>query len=533
MLEMRIFKRISLLLVVSAALVLVFAGCSGSGTSGKINSPQDVNTLTSNNLTVEYVDETYENGTGSYVKISGLKDEKVEAAINNTIYNKFCEMRDADGKLPYRGVQLEITDDYSVESMGIFATCTANFNNILSVQLSKSTSYQNGSDELGCKNTSDSDALNFDLNTGKQITLAQVFCDDVDYKDFLDRYVEQASYRYADSENNYTYEGGDVIRLTSSFDGISDDQKFYINWRTNSINLIFDYNTPEIYCDNFSPIELSVELGDNSALASRFYDENTSLFTDETTVSKLLLEKPFDESEAVFKSDTINVDASAAGLDELSIQTQVAYYNDMDSAVLKFIKDRLDPPKEGLNEYLEALSSAVEKYGKDDVVTDAFYTVTCNRFGSYTNVSANLNWNIYTNSGTDDSLNNDAYSETVCFKDGSSEPMKFEDVFADSSNIKDVVVNAFKATVKETESDGTLRALTEDELNALEEVYNKVADQISGFELTAESMVLTYDDDPFEMIEKIFSDEDDMWKYNISFGYVNYTCFGCENLNIF
>ena len=90
-----------------------------------------------------------------------------------------------------------------------------------------------------------------------------------------------------------------------------------------------------------------MELGDNSALASRFYDENTSLFTDETTVSKLLLEKPFDESEAVFKSDTINVDASATGLDELSIQTQVAYYNDMDSAVLKFIKTGLTRRKKG------------------------------------------------------------------------------------------------------------------------------------------------------------------------------------------
>lgn len=530
MLEMRIFKKISLLLVVSAALALVFAGCSGN--SGKIKSPQDVNTLTSNNLTVEYVDENYENGTGTYVKISGLKDEKVEAAINNTIYNKFCEMRDADGKLPYRGVQLEITDDYYVENYSVFATCTANFNNILSVELSKSTNYQNKNDELDFKNTYDTDGLNFDLNTGEQITLAQVFCDDVDYKEFLGQYVEQASYRYADSEN-YTYEGGDVIRLTSAFDEISDDQKFYVNWRTNSINLIFDYETPQVYCEEFSPVELSVELGDNSALASRFYDENTSLFTDETTVSKLLLEKPFDESEAVYKADIINVDASAAGLDELSIQTQVEYYNDMDSAVLKFIKDRLEPPKEGLNEYLEALSSAVEKYGKDDVVTDAFYTISCSRFGSYTNVSSNLNWNIYTNSGTDDSLDNDAYSETVCFKEGSSEPMKFEDVFADGSNIKDVVINAFKATVKDTEADGALRALTDDELKALDELYDKLYDQISGFQLTGESMVLNYDDYLLDMIDKIFPDEDDMWRYNISFGYVNYTCFGCDNLNIF
>ncbi len=345
--------------------------------------------------------------------------------------------------------------------------------------------------------------------------------------------MQQASYRYSDSED-YTYEGGDLIRLTSAFDEISDDQKFYINWRTNSINLIFDYNTPEVYAYGFSPIELDVELGENSALASRFYDENVSLFTDETTVSKLLLQKPFDESEAAFKSDTISVDASAAGLGELSIQTQVEYYNDMDSAALEFIKDRLEPPKEGINKYLKALSAAVEKYGKDEVLTDAFYTVTCNRFGAYTNVSANLNWNIYTNSGIDDSLDSDAYNESVCYKDGSSEPVAFEDLFADGSNMKEVLVNGFKGDLQRTAEGGTLRALTDEELAALDSFFNDIVDEVEGFQLTAESMVLTYDENAvYEKLKAIFPDEDDLWLYNVTYQYVNYNDMGCDNLTIF
>ena len=152
------------------------------------------------------------------------------------------------------------------QSCYVSVSLSANINNILSLCLYRSCSFNR---EEGREfYLSEEETLNIDLNTGNEISLEEVFADGVDYRDYINRYVEKESFSGADAELWYS-EGDSNLKLTAPFKGIDAGQKFLISEYDGNIQLIFDYNNPEVYCENWSPVTFTVKMNENRGSRQR------------------------------------------------------------------------------------------------------------------------------------------------------------------------------------------------------------------------------------------------------------------------
>jgi hypothetical protein len=133
------------------------------------------------------------------------------------------------------------------------------------------------------------EGLTFDLNTGNEITLADVFADNVDYLALLNNAVmKDLNEVSAQDEGYFTRWHG--LKLAESFKGLSPDQKFFLD--AYGINLIFDYDTPEFYLSDFMAQTIHIpyeNLNRSVAIMKRFYDEREKIFTSEDEEVKSLI----------------------------------------------------------------------------------------------------------------------------------------------------------------------------------------------------------------------------------------------------
>ncbi len=173
---------------------------SGSGSQpamrngGAVQSPQNVTYGVYNRLVFEHYGDDSERPGCAY--IYGLKDMDVEDKINQAIIDTYDELRASDVP-PYRGIRSYLGPEPEPEEMEWYNCGTysmecnsyANFNNILSVGVFKSSTYKAPDGDDNLTYVSDMRTLNFDLNTGEQIALEDLFCDDVDGLAILSDYI--------------------------------------------------------------------------------------------------------------------------------------------------------------------------------------------------------------------------------------------------------------------------------------------------------------------------------------------------------
>lgn len=232
--------------------------------------------------------------------VSGLKDKNVEQKINDRIREVYEELIASDLP-PYRGIKKKIPENALMAEDYVYISEEANYNNILSLSLQRNTTYaipnENGSYlrapegyYMNTEYVTDSRTLNFDLNTGEEFSLIDVFADDSDYMALLnDAVAEELRITDAQEEEYYIRWGG--IKLTESFKGLSHDQKFCVT--PYSVRLFFDYSTPQYYLDGFWAHSIDVSFGNLNgevAVTERFYDENEeSIFISDEPAGKSLI----------------------------------------------------------------------------------------------------------------------------------------------------------------------------------------------------------------------------------------------------
>ncbi len=330
---------LTLILILALAVILTFTGCESLGrdnvppttgnpetegegstttegyfTSGKsVTAPVEILYTVQNPL--EIVSEVITEGTDEeegiqvrheVIRISGLKDKEVEKKINDRIREIYEELK-MESLPPFRGIKAAIPENALLVEDYIYIAETANFNNILSVWFNRSATYalpgatkvlpEEGSSYLrdssgfyhNTEYVSTQEALNFDLNTGNEITLKDVFADNVDYlallNDAVSRQLDESS---AQEEGHFVRWCG--MKLTEPFKGLSPDQKFLL--RPYGISLIFDYNTPEFYLSHFMAQTIEVSYGEfnqSIAITERFYEEGCSLFLEDNAPAKELM----------------------------------------------------------------------------------------------------------------------------------------------------------------------------------------------------------------------------------------------------
>jgi len=231
------------------------------------------------------VPEFYE----SRISLTGLKDAGIEKGINDEIAALFEAVK--DGSLPpYRGIKKMIPEKSELTGGTVSTNLSYNYNNVASIVVYGYRNYVTP-DKTGKVPTvleerykysqyvGITKSLNYDLNTGKQISLKDVFTDDVDYVKILNDYIGNLILRNNVEDEGYYGMAFSGAKLIAPFKGISPDQSFFLV--QGGIGLILDENNPE-FDIGFYPATITIgfnQLGDCIAITKRFYDETRSPFT--------------------------------------------------------------------------------------------------------------------------------------------------------------------------------------------------------------------------------------------------------------
>lgn len=231
-----------------------------------------------------------------YFQISGLLDKEVEDNINHAIKELFEQMESyASGEKlpPYRGIETAIHEDKKIHDSVISVIPQFNSNNVLSVTANVAGNYYRSSDQYIF--FSATEALNFDLTTGKLFSIEDVFTNDVDGLKIVNDAIINELNRTRFFSDTY-YDPYLHFNLVAPFKGVNHDQKFYLS--NSGICIIIDYNNPE-FGVGFFPNTVTIPFyspDQNIGITERFYDKSSTIYTKVPNTKRFLADHPYNRA---------------------------------------------------------------------------------------------------------------------------------------------------------------------------------------------------------------------------------------------
>ncbi len=507
----------------------------------RVEAPVKTEYFTDNNLRTiegEYEAPSYVNADASdLIQIDGLKNKEVQQTINDKIRGTFMEMITDTNPPPVRGAKLAVRDFLDEEGNLLPSEITvdcyveASFENILSVKLWKYITY--GSYEYdNCCWYSDTKVLNFDLNTGNELKLQDLFADNVDACKYINRYtnklLETTDY---ESEEVFAYTDQFQIKLASPFEGFSDDVEFFVSDYDGSVNIILDYRTPEFYVgDNGTDTTwISIPYCEEMGYTEKF-DNEEWLFEDED-VSYSLIVKPVDENHKVRMQE--NPDLSDVG-EMIYYNKSLEYYDYQSEGFVNYAKKLYDNVED-----VDGLIKDVEKYRKSydgEISASHYYNLSSESVGKYEILSVDEILSAESIVGED--YYPIFYDETVQYITMDSTKSKIvgiDDLFVDGIDFEEAVLKqmlAKKAEVEEWTAESGREFVWSDKT---EEYLKAMIESINGFRLGNRSLAFSFKYNAEAMAaDYIGCDADLLWYYAyLCTGELYYRDFGCKSLTIF
>ena len=206
-----------------------------------VHSPVSIPWLMVNPLEITEEIRTQGRYQDRLVFIKGLRDNDVQATINDNLSALYAHLKERDLP-PMRGVRVLIGADKKPAVSYLQTQVYFSHNNVLSLVATNFREYNiNGYSHY----MNIAETRNFDLATGREITLKDVLNDDVDYLQVIsDAVGEQLLRSSVTEEYGYgPYEAGLGFSCVSPFRGVREDQAFYLT--PAGIMLVLDYRTPE------------------------------------------------------------------------------------------------------------------------------------------------------------------------------------------------------------------------------------------------------------------------------------------------
>ena len=229
-------------------------GWAEGGSSEADKSRPEDNRLRVEQTVLSDTDELY----ADCLTVQGLKDKKVEAAVNARIRDlveSFCD----SAYLPdAQGIRTALDRGLKSENCSykyIHTQITANSGNVLSVAVVCRSRYalpdaKSASSSSASAGFTDCETLNLDLNTGREIPVTAFIAGGTDALDCLDGLTKQ----YLDNNANEVYmddgysghpEGlAETEVKVTRFPGLAKDQKYYLDDKEHALFLVLDENTP-------------------------------------------------------------------------------------------------------------------------------------------------------------------------------------------------------------------------------------------------------------------------------------------------
>lgn len=241
-----------------------------------------INELTYNDY--ELIDETAASGTEIKIMplvISSIIDTAVQNKINKAIADKIVELKKYAefSNLPvYRSFYTVYPSKSSgIDGIGIYPSVRSIANNILSIEFTIAVWIKNKMSNYETEDFQIKDSLNFDLNTGNEVTLSDLFVNGSDYESALNMAILMKSQSKTEPLPGYGFWEQDTYQYVGGFTGIEGDVKFFLT--DESIVLIFNPQY-EAFINGFSTTLISVNMEtliDILAYGQRFTQNNQQL----------------------------------------------------------------------------------------------------------------------------------------------------------------------------------------------------------------------------------------------------------------
>jgi hypothetical protein len=258
----------------------------------RVLSPIHISNFVLNKLSFEHFNKYQGSSSEMTFSILGLRNKEIEDLINDDLRALYQDMKERDLP-PYRGIKVQIPKGSTLYANNLHAHVTFNHNNVLSILIqnnrlySKPGSYYHLGVDIG-------ETRNYDLNTGRQITLRDLFTDDVNHLKVIGDFVgQQLIGSTASEEDSYEWFHAEPPKLVAPFKGIGEEQIFYITGQ--GLNLVFDYRTPE-FDTYFSTRGVNIPFQDLQGMLAltKRYESEASLYTDDSPPVKELMQHPYE-----------------------------------------------------------------------------------------------------------------------------------------------------------------------------------------------------------------------------------------------
>ena len=468
-----------------------------------------------NNLTVKTIHAPEDPEWAGYLSIDGLNDSAVQDKINARLKAVYEEMRNGDYIPPYRGIvqKLRQAEGGSSERTVVMNE-EFNANGLLSVISCCMTQYLDpaGENVFDC---SYDRTLTFDLATGEELSLADLFSEGTDFiellNDKMDAYLLKKGFDNAAEDASEEFIYGSDLKLVAPFTSIKPGQKFYISG-DGQLVLILDYETPEFMLD-YRGRQVFPDIDEAFLPAS----VGRGLFRDATETYRLPVRSidpllTTSEHKTITRPDGFEISADYAlnsGLPE-AVTNRIA----------EICTDGFFPTD--LNEFK---SRAGEAAGGREVNIGVERSCYFNTVADYIGLTVSDQAYSWMPEELDERLwyGNDRY---FCFKGSDPEPMKYTDVFKQPEKARELTEKAM--------ADQLSDAAGFDRKDA-EALAALLFPHMSGFYVDTDGLCLSYDLGVTEL-EELFCEalHTDSDRYSgLYCSSISYRALGCENLTLF
>ena len=394
---------------------------------------------TQNNIEIKYDINNQSDGwmaviPGSF-RIEGLKDTKVAGIINDAVNAKLTELSDPAFVPDVTGIKIiEKRNEGRKKNVALSFDydLNASFENIISVTISYTMRYGGNYDDYIRVTT----ALNFDLATGKQLSLQDLFMDGVD----AEKYVNAALAARIETSDPSREPGSDMEYFMYSdrfpavirpFGGIREDQQFYIS-SNGALNIILDSRNPEFFLGR-ETYSTAIDISKVSAIDTRFGGDKGLYTSDEKRRSLTWREVPgqfFIDSSEYFDEE----DREKLGWPEIYLYRYSLLTDEQNSF--------LSMEKMDLKKLLRDTAAGSKGSTYVAVSSHAQYCGGC------LNLSASYHAEDYS-IGTV-SRDQEQYTWAQCIKEGTERPLDIGEIFIPGTDWKDVLRKAIlKSAVSE------------------------------------------------------------------------------------
>ena len=533
-------KKIIACLLCAALLLGLFAACGKSGDSGLIidysdfsyDPPKTVTptySLSENPIEISYSSKN----NGGYAIISGLKDLTVQDRINRAIKDEYERLGAADFLPPVTGIRvLEKKYEGKPSESGVYCGYDFNSENLLCIVFSYWKNYGSWEDRedtiYGIDSVQYRTFLTFDLSTGKKLKLEDLFLDGVDPV----KYINSAIAKMIANSDISSEQGGwgsvdQGIRISGEFKGIASDQPFYLS-SDGMLGIYLDGRNTEFALNLVDSIE--IDFYKVSAISKR-YGDKSGLY--EKAVSRWhLVDRPFAEGGIIpvdipGTSRISSYDPDEWEGESMEFLSRVQSYDGLSDGVNKYLSlEWLNPSK-----LIASAKGRAAVYAREDESAYGRFEVYsyADRCGAYINTVCG--WSEAHYSGWEGTVYYDeGFQEMACFKEGSDEPLKLEDLFWKGDLAKEYLRNAQMESCRRDSA-----TFYKSNYNILVRLTQELTDHISGFNVQRNYLIVEYDTDISAIILKHFPKAGNNYRATLlsDTGYFDYSSIGYDNLRIF